>query len=196
MSSNGVILQHRAELIAYLFVDRSDNLLIGNHIKKSLLDDRRLQLGKYPRPSGVRRKRLDRLRTRLLYLPLRFLYKFLILLSSLPLGFVQMIATLSTSLARYRSLVNSSRILQLIVTHPSSLRVRSTQVRDFLNSSCPTSPFNQVTVLTPLAGATQDSALSIHRPVSTVFLVRHLERPIIGPGRRRAWGNGIDAARW
>src|SRR6516162_6283332 len=33
MSSNGIILQHRAELIAYLFVDRSDNLLIGNHIK-------------------------------------------------------------------------------------------------------------------------------------------------------------------
>jgi hypothetical protein len=33
MSGNGVILQHRAKLIAYLFVDRSDNLLIGNHIK-------------------------------------------------------------------------------------------------------------------------------------------------------------------
>jgi len=46
MSSNGVILQHRAELIAYLFVDRSDNLLIGNYTKKSLSDDRQLQLGK------------------------------------------------------------------------------------------------------------------------------------------------------
>jgi len=33
MSSNGVILQHRAGLLAYLFVDRSDNLLIGNHIE-------------------------------------------------------------------------------------------------------------------------------------------------------------------
>src|SRR6516164_2493217 len=47
MSTNGVILQHGAELIAYLLVDRGDNLFIGNHIKKSLPDDRRLQLGKY-----------------------------------------------------------------------------------------------------------------------------------------------------
>src|SRR5262245_13985994 len=59
MSSNGVILQHRAELIAYLFVDRSDNLLIGNHIKKSLPDDRRLQLGKYRKSAYVRRGRLQ-----------------------------------------------------------------------------------------------------------------------------------------
>jgi len=54
MSGDGVILQHRAELIAHLFVDRSDNLLIGNHIKKFLPDDRRLRLGKYrnlPRPA-------------------------------------------------------------------------------------------------------------------------------------------------
>ena len=35
MSSDGVILQHRTKLIAHLFVDRSDNLLIGNHIKLS-----------------------------------------------------------------------------------------------------------------------------------------------------------------
>jgi hypothetical protein len=47
MSTNGIILQHGAELIAYLFVDRSDNLLLGNHIKKSLPDEWRLQLGKY-----------------------------------------------------------------------------------------------------------------------------------------------------
>ena len=33
MRSDGVILQHRTKLIAHLFVDRSDNLLIGNHIK-------------------------------------------------------------------------------------------------------------------------------------------------------------------
>jgi len=46
MSSDGVILQHRTKLIAHLFVDRSDNLLIGNHIKTSLPDDRRLQFGK------------------------------------------------------------------------------------------------------------------------------------------------------
>jgi len=78
--------------------------------------------------------------------------------------------------------------------HPSSLRVRSAQVRDFLNSSCPTSPFNQVAELTPLAGATRNSALSIHRPVSTVFLVRRSERPIIEPGRRRAWPNVTNAA--
>src|ERR1700688_1755599 len=36
MSSDGVILQHRTKLIAHLFVDRSDNLLIGNHLKSSL----------------------------------------------------------------------------------------------------------------------------------------------------------------
>src|SRR5262245_50035065 len=69
-------------------------------------------------------------------------------------------------LARYRSLVNSSRILQLIVTHPSSLRVRTTPVRDFLNSSCPTSPFNQVAVLTPLAGG--DSRLGAEHPPTSV----------------------------
>ena len=34
MSSDGVILQHRTELIAHLFVDRSYDLLTGNHIKK------------------------------------------------------------------------------------------------------------------------------------------------------------------
>jgi hypothetical protein len=33
MSSDGVILQHRTKLIAHLFVDRSDNLLIGNPYK-------------------------------------------------------------------------------------------------------------------------------------------------------------------
>src|SRR5580704_9847012 len=33
MSSDGVILQHRNKLIAHLFVDRSDYLLIGNHKK-------------------------------------------------------------------------------------------------------------------------------------------------------------------
>ena len=32
--ASSVILQHGAELIAYLFVDRSDNLFIGNHIKR------------------------------------------------------------------------------------------------------------------------------------------------------------------
>ena len=36
MSSDGVILQHRTKLIAHLIPDRSDNLLIGNHTKKSL----------------------------------------------------------------------------------------------------------------------------------------------------------------
>ena len=33
MSTNGVILQHGAELVTYLLVDRSDNLFIGNYIK-------------------------------------------------------------------------------------------------------------------------------------------------------------------
>jgi hypothetical protein len=33
MSTNGVVLQHGAELVTYLFVDRSDNLFIGNHKK-------------------------------------------------------------------------------------------------------------------------------------------------------------------
>jgi hypothetical protein len=47
-----------AILIAHLFVDRSDNLLIGNHIKKSIPDDR------HPQPTEARRKRLDRQRTR------------------------------------------------------------------------------------------------------------------------------------
>src|SRR5215831_11091135 len=164
MSSNGVILQHRAELITYLFVDRSDNLLIGNHIKKSLLDDRRLQLGK---------------NRNLLRSGVNFWTDCGQGCSICHSDFSKSFLSFSPAchwacaddchfkcfLAGYRSLVNSSRILQLIVTHPSSLRVRSTQVRDFLNSSCPTSPFNQVAVLTPLAGATQDSALSIHRPV-------------------------------
>src|ERR1700731_3879501 len=116
MSSDGVILQHRTKLIAHLFVDRSDNLLIGNHIKKSLPDDRQ------PQPTEVRRKRLDRQRTgqtadRLLYLPLRFLYKFFILLSSLPaIGLCSDDYHSTCFLAGCRSLVNSSRILQLVVT--------------------------------------------------------------------------------
>ena len=77
--------------------------------------------------------------------------------------------------------------------HPSSLRVGSSQVRDFLNSSCPTSRLTRSQSLHPLL-ATRNSALSIHRPVSTVFLVRRLERPIIEPGRRRAWPNVTNAA--
>src|SRR6266850_6338700 len=111
MSSDGVILQHRTKLIAHLFVDRSDNLLIGNHIKKSLPDDRQ------PQPTEARRKRLDRQRTGCSIatpISLQVLYPSL---SSLPAIELCSDDCHSTCfLAGYRSLVNSSRILQLIVT--------------------------------------------------------------------------------
>src|SRR6476660_31270 len=111
MSSDGVILQHRTKLIAHLFVDRSDNLLIGNHIKKSLPE------GRQPPPTEARRKRLDRQRTGCSICHSDFFTSSLSFSPAcLPLGFVQMIATLTCFLAGYRSLVNSSRILQLIVT--------------------------------------------------------------------------------
>src|SRR6516165_3950434 len=117
MSSNGVILQHRAELIAYLFVDRSNNLLIDNHIKKSLsltTGDCNWENNRNLLRSGVN---VWTDCGRLPYLPLRFLYKFLILLSSLPaIGLCSDDCHFTCFLAGYRSLVNSSRILQLIVT--------------------------------------------------------------------------------
>jgi len=99
------------KLIAHLFVDRSDNLLIGNHIKKSLPDDRQ------PQPTEVRRKRLDRQRTGCSICHSDFFTSSLSFLSSLPaIGLCSDDCHSTCFLAGYRSLVNSSRILQLIVT--------------------------------------------------------------------------------
>ena len=58
--------------------------------------------------------------------------------------------------------------------HPSSLRVRSVQVRDYLNSSCPTSRLARSQSLRPLPGRLETRRRASIRPVSTVFLVRRL----------------------
>src|SRR5260370_33796330 len=101
MSSDGVILQHRTKLIAHLFVDRSDNLLIGNHIK-SLPDDRQ------PQPTEARRKRLDRQRTGCSICHSDFFTSSLSFSPAcLPLGFVQ-ISPLYVLSCGVSNLVNSS----------------------------------------------------------------------------------------
>jgi hypothetical protein len=104
-------------------------------------------------------------------LPLRFLYNFLILLSSLPaIGLCSDDCRSTCFLAGYRSLVNSSRILQLIVT----IRARSVQVRDYLNSSCTTSRLTRSQSSRPLPGRLETRRQASIRPVSTVFLIRRL----------------------
>ena len=111
MRSDGVILQHRTKLIAHLVVDRSDNLLIGNHIKSlSPTTGNRNLL----RP-GVN-VWTDSGQAALFATPisLQVLYPSL---SSLPVIEPCSDDCHSTCfLAGYRSLVNLSRILQLIVT--------------------------------------------------------------------------------
>ena len=104
-------------------------------------------------------------------MPLRFLYKFFILLSSLPaIGLCSDDCHSTCFLAGYRSLVNSSRILQLIVT----IRARSVQVRDYLNSSCPTFRLTRSQSSRPLPGRLETRRRASIRPVSTVFLLRRL----------------------
>jgi len=60
MSTNGVILQHGAELFAYLFVDRSDNLFVGKYTKSLFLttgdcnwENTAISLARFRRFAGV-----------------------------------------------------------------------------------------------------------------------------------------------
>jgi hypothetical protein len=132
MSSDGVILQHRTKLIAHLFVDRSDNLLIGNHIKSlSPTTGNRNLL----RP-GVN-VWTDSGQAALFATPisLQVLYPSLSSLTAIELFSDDYHST--CFLAGYRSLVISNPAINR--HHPSSLRVRSVQVRDYLNSTFPTS---------------------------------------------------------
>ena len=104
-------LQTRPKLIAHLFVDRSDNLLIGNHIKSlSPTTGNRNLL----RP-GVN-VWTDSGQAALFATPisLQVLYPSLSSLTAIELFSDDYHST--CFLAGYRSLVNSSRILQLIVT--------------------------------------------------------------------------------
>jgi hypothetical protein len=95
MSRNGVILQHRAELIAYLFVDRGDDLLIGNHIKSLSLTtgDCNWENNRNLLRSGV--NVWTDCGQAALFCQSDFFTRFLsFFLACLPLGFVETIATL------------------------------------------------------------------------------------------------------